>query len=64
LFKDLDYCEITLADGTISFTPKHHVKLEAWEEVPGVGDVTVGAGSATEEIGVSLQQAFERCTQP
>ena len=64
LFKDLDYCEITLtADGTISLTPKHHVKLEAWEEVPNVGDVTIGAASAPEQVGVSLRQTFQRCTQ-
>jgi hypothetical protein len=63
LFKDLDYCEITLADSKIAFTPKHHVKLEAWEEVRGIADVTVGADNAPEEIGISLRRAFERCTQ-
>jgi hypothetical protein len=63
LFKDLDYGEITLADSKIAFTPKHHVKLEAWEEVRGIADVTVGADNAPEEIGISLRRAFERCTQ-
>jgi len=64
LFKELDYVEITLRDGTISFTPKHHVKLEAWEEVPGVADLTVPVSRPPEEIGASLRRAFSLCTKP
>ncbi|HEY6926624.1 MAG TPA: contact-dependent growth inhibition system immunity protein [Steroidobacteraceae bacterium] len=63
LFKDLDYCEITLADGTISLAPRHHVKLEAWEEVPGVADLNVGADRPPAEVGFNLRRAFGLCTK-
>ena len=63
LFKQMDYVEITLPDdGMIAMTPKHHVKLEAWEEAPGVGDVTVAANGPPESIGAALRKAFTFCT--
>jgi hypothetical protein len=63
LFKDLDYCEITGVDGRISLAPRHHVKLEAWEEVPGVADLTIAASSSPEEMGATLRRAFALCTK-
>jgi len=63
LFKDLDHCEITAVDGKISIAPKHHVKLEAWEEVPGVADLTVSVSSPPEEVGATLRRAFALCTK-
>jgi contact-dependent growth inhibition (CDI) system CdiI-like immunity protein len=63
LFKDLDYCAITATAGQIAITPKHHVKLEAWEEVPGVADLTVAATSSPAEIGATLRKAFALCTK-
>jgi hypothetical protein len=63
LFKDLDHCEITGLDGKISIAPKHHVKLEAWEEVPGVADLKIPANSPPQEIGAALRQAFALWTK-
>ena len=62
LFTKLDHCAITASAGVIAISPKHHVKKEAWQEVPGVSDLTISADSSPEHVGATLRKAFTLCT--
>jgi hypothetical protein len=63
LFKDLKFCEVTDKDGLLVIEPRHHVKLEAWQELAsGPCEITVPIGAPSPEVGAALLRAFELCT--
>jgi hypothetical protein len=63
LFKDLKFCEVTEKDGLLVIEPRHHRRLEAWEQLAsGPCEITVPVGAPSPEVGAALLRAFELCT--
>ena len=60
LFKDMKKCSIERKSGTLTISPFHHEKLEAWS---GTGEAVVIPDTSTPaEIGAALRLALSRCT--
>ena len=60
LFKDMKHCSIERKLGTLTISPSHHEKLEAWS---GTGEAVVIPDTSTPaEIGAALRLALSRCT--
>jgi hypothetical protein len=65
LFKNMKSCSIERKGGTITISPSHHEKLEAWsrEKDDGIEDAVIAADAKPAEIGAALRLAFSRCTE-
>ena len=63
LFKNMMLCWVTCVDDTITITPSHHEKLEAWDG-GGLGNrnIKISFQSSPDDIGAALREVFSRCT--
>jgi hypothetical protein len=62
LFKNMKNVGIANKNGVLTFTPRHHYRLEGWEGVRGDAKVVIPATSTPEEIGAALRLALSYCT--
>lgn len=63
LFQSMKHCTVNRENGTITFQPTRHEKLEAWS---GTGIkredfVAIQASDSLEEVGKAATTAMERC---
>ena len=63
LFKNMNFVGIKHQNGTITFTPMMHIKLQAWQggRNEGIEDVVISFESLSQQIGAALKLAFSRC---
>jgi hypothetical protein len=65
MFKNMEFCSITLAQGTIEINPTIHKTLDGWvhKRSDGIEDLRIPANSPAHEIGAALRLAFSRCLE-
>ena len=61
LWRPMLKCSIKELDGTLTFAPTRHDRLEGWSGMKDVEKVVVPATSADEDIGRALFAAFDLC---
>lgn len=61
LYKYMHKCTISEVGGSITFSPSLHDDFESWSGISAAEDVVLPSTSSSEEIGLALLEAFNRC---
>lgn len=61
LWQTMLKCSIRSLDGTLTFAPTRHDRLDGWSGMKDVEKVIIPAANANEEVGRALCAAFDLC---
>lgn len=60
-YRNMDWCEVTRSEGTISIRPHKRDRPEYWRSLPPERNVVIPATTDASLAGAALKLGFERC---